>query len=312
VTVAHASVVAQGGCVACGAAARPLTYSSLVTEGLMDQRVPSGVLDLGDVPRMASVLQGKMEQFRRLETEYRRERYRLTQRLFDEERPAGKRTYIHASQGIETAWENYSAVFGLLQGRHGATPVAPYNLIRPAFEAAFYALWALEPEDGSERCLRGLRLAVEDNRQRGLWKKELMKIPDLPEEERERFWGPVAKASTVYRQEAEALRVKWPKVTERVNVLEAIPKLQHIVDLADPLILHTTVAAWRQLSGFQHGHVYAIVGGSDVSREFEIPGGALVRVTIKDQDFTLAMQHAGLMQLWALETYIARTITQFS
>jgi hypothetical protein len=276
----------------------------------MDQRIPSGVLDLGDVARMANVLQGAIEHFRRIEAQYRGKHYRFTQRLFDEARPAGERTYIHASQSIETAWENYSAVLGLLQGPHGATPAAPYNLIRPAFEAAFYALWALEPEDGRERCLRGLRLAVEDNRQRGLWKKELMKIPDLTEAERERFWEPVAKASTVYRQEAEALGVKWPKVTEKVNVEQSIPKLQHIVDLADPLILHTTVAAWRQLSGYQHGHIYAIVGGSDVSREFDIPGGAHVRVTIKDQDFGLAMQHAALMQLWAVEQYIARTITQ--
>jgi hypothetical protein len=278
----------------------------------MDQRIPSGDLDLGDVPRMAHVLQGRIEHFRRIEAQYRGRNYRLTQRLFDEARPAGKRTYIHASQSIETAWENYSAVFGLLQGPHGATPVAPYNLIRPAFEAAFYALWALEPEDGSERCLRGLRLAVEDNRQRRAWIEELVKIPGLSDAERHLMRKPVAKANTVYQQEAEGLRVKWPKVTEKVNVEQAIPRLQHIVDLADPLILHTTVAAWRQLSGFQHGRVYAIVGGSDVSREFEIPGGAVVRVTIKDQDFTLAMQHAGLMLRWAAETYIARTITQSS
>jgi hypothetical protein len=130
-------------------------------------------------------------------------------------------------------------------------------LIRPAFEAAFYALWALQPGDGSDRCLRGLRLALEDNRQRGLWKKELMKIPELTEAEREHIWEPVANASHVYRTEAQALHVKWPEVTQKVNVLEEV--------------LHTTVAAWRRLSGYQHGYVYAIVGGSDLSREFEIP-----------------------------------------
>jgi hypothetical protein len=157
-----------------------------------------------------------------------------------------------------------------------------------------------------------LRLAVEDNRQRGLWKKELMKIPELTEADREHMWEPVANASHVYHTEAQALGVKWPQVTQRVNVEQEIPKLQHIGDLADPLILHTTVAAWRQLSGYQHGRISAIVSGSDLSREFEIPGGALVRVTINDQDFTLAMQHAGLMQLWAVETYIARTITPSS
>jgi hypothetical protein len=282
-----------------------------VTRGLNDERIASGLLDLGDVPRMADVLHGRIEHLNRIEAEHRREHYRLTQRLFDEARPAGLRTYIHAFQGIKTAWENYSAVFGLLQGPHGATPIAPYNLVRPAFEAAFYALWALEPEDGSERCLRGLRLTVEDNRQRSGWIEELIKIPELTEAERQHMREPVAKANNVYQREAEALRVNWPKqVKQKLNVEQAIPKLQHIVDLADPLILHTTVAAWRQLSGYQHGHVYALVGGSDLSREFEIPGGALVRVTMRDQDFTLAMQHAALMQLWAVETYIARTTMQ--
>ena len=91
-----------------------LAWSSLVTQGL--ERIASGVLDLGDVPRMANVLHGRIEHLRSIETQYRRKHYRLTQRLFDEARPAGERTYIHASQGIETAWENYSAVFGLLHG----------------------------------------------------------------------------------------------------------------------------------------------------------------------------------------------------
>jgi hypothetical protein len=69
------------------------------------------------------------------------------------------------------------------------------------------------------------------------------------------------------------------------------------------------VAAWRQLSGYQHGRIYAILGGAHLSREFEIPGGAVARVTINDQDFTLAIQHA-LMLLRAVETYIARTTTE--
>jgi hypothetical protein len=123
---------------------------------------------------------------------------------------------------------------------------------------------------------------------------------------------PVAKAGKVYRDEAQALGVSWQAASQRPNVEQEIPKLQHIVDLADPLILHMTVAAWKQLSGFQHGLMYAIVGGSAVSREFEIPGGALVRVTMRDQDFGIAMQQAALMQLWAVDTYVARTITQSS
>jgi hypothetical protein len=70
------------------------------------------------------------------------------------------------------------------------------------------------------------------------------------------------------------------------------------------------VAAWRQLSGYQHGRIYASLGGAHLSREFQLPGGTAARVTINDQDLTLATQHAALMLLWAVETHIARTTTE--
>ena len=71
----------------------------------MDQRILSGVLDLGNVPSTASLLDGRIEHVRWIETQHHRKGYHLTQRLFDEARPAGERTYIHAFHGIETAWK---------------------------------------------------------------------------------------------------------------------------------------------------------------------------------------------------------------
>ena len=70
------------------------------------------------------------------------------------------------------------------------------------------------------------------------------------------------------------------------------------------------VAAWKQLSGYQHGHVYAVVAGADRSAEVKIPGGVIARMTVNDQHFTLALQHAALMQLWAVDTFIRRTTTR--
>ena len=84
----------------------------------------------------------------------------------DEQRPGGKRAYILAHQLIGTAVENWEAVFSLPQGAVGATPIAPFNLIRPAFEAAFHALWILDAYDPATRCLRGMRMAHEDNKQK--------------------------------------------------------------------------------------------------------------------------------------------------
>jgi hypothetical protein len=220
----------------------------------------------------------------------------LTQRLFDEARPAGERSYIHARQLIGTASENYKAVLALLTGR-GATPVAPYNLIRPAFESAFHALWILDPADGQERCLRGLRVAVEDNRQRQNWTAELVKIPGLTEPQRQAMLEPIAKSSKIYRDEAEELGPGWNRASQRVTVEQEIPKLSYVA-VSEPIMRHMMVAGWKQLSGYQHGHVYAVVAGADRSMELEIPGGYVVRVTVNDQHFVIAMQTAALMQLW--------------
>jgi hypothetical protein len=268
-----------------------------------------GLLDLGDIPRIFQKLDEMIAHFRRIDDQHRAKHYTFTQRLFDKARPAGERTYIQAFRAIETAWENYSAIFGLLQG-HGATVFAPHNLIRPAFEAAFYALWALDPEDGRDRCMRGLRLAIEDNRQHRNWTDELVKIPGLTDAQREQMRAPIANASTVYREEAAKLGANWNVVSQKPNVEEAIPKLRPVVELSDPVIPHTLVAAWRQLSGYQHGHMYAAVAGANLSVKLEIPGGVIAWMTIDDEQFGLAMQHAALMQMWAVHAYIGRTITQ--
>ena len=262
-----------------------------------------GRLDLGDTPRIFQKLAEMIAHLRRIEDQHRARHYRLTQRLFDEARPAGERTYMQAFRAIETAWENYSAIFGLLQG-HGATVFAPYNLMRPAFEAAFYALWALDPEDGRDRCVRGLRLAIEDNRQRGNWTEELVKIPGLTNAQREQMRAPIAKASTAYRAEAARLGVDWALVSNKPNVELAIQKLRPVVEASDPVVQHTLVAAWRQLSGYQHGHMYAAVAGANLSVKVEIPGGVIAWMTIDDRQFALAMQHAALMQMWAVHAYV--------
>ena len=203
-------------------------------------------LDLGNVPRVSQALDSRLAQLDHMDEAHRSQHYHLTQRLFDEARPAGERSYIHARQLIGTASENYRAVLALLTG-NGATPVAPYNLIRPAFESAFYALWILDPADGHERCLRALRVAVEDNRQRQNWTAELVKIPGLTESQRQAMLEPVAKSSKIYRDEAEELGPGWNRASQRVNVEQEIPKLSYVA-ASEPIMRHMMVAGWKQLS----------------------------------------------------------------
>src|SRR4051794_29523358 len=74
----------------------------------------------------------------------------LSARLIDEGQVAGPRTYITASRLLQVAFDNHLALIGLLQ-HHGATHWAPWNLMRPVFEAAFYVVWILDPAESVER-----------------------------------------------------------------------------------------------------------------------------------------------------------------
>lgn len=66
------------------------------------------------------------------------------------------------------------------------------------------------------------------------------------------------------------------------------------------------MAAWRQLSGYQHGLMYAILRGSTQGVAVNIPGGSHVRLTVDDTALSLSLQVAALMQMWAIGTYTRR------
>jgi hypothetical protein len=56
--------------------------------------------------------------------------------------------------------------------------------------------------------------------------------------------------------------------------------------------------------------VYAVVAGADRAMELHIPGGYVVRMTVNDKHFVVAMQSAARTQLWAIDTYIRRATTR--
>lgn len=82
----------------------------------------------------------------------------LCARMIDERQVAGHRVYMTAERYLGVAWDNHSALITLIQSPHGLSPSAPWNLLRPTFEAAFHAAWVLDPEESLERRRRALRV----------------------------------------------------------------------------------------------------------------------------------------------------------
>lgn len=201
----------------------------------------------------------------------------LTARKLDEGSPGGTRLYITAMRLLGVARENMEALFSLLGTQRGATPAAPYNLIRPAFEASFHAAWLLDPERGANRRARGLQLEVLDQKARYNVISEFRNSPDLVD-----FFKAATKehaeGEQALRNEASALGVAWNDVTQQVNVRDAVGNLRLAQDAEIPSLLR---AQWRTLSGYQHGQGSALFDNSEVTLlapflEGDVPDWCLV------------------------------------
>lgn len=229
----------------------------------------------------------------------------LTYRNLDKNQTSGHRAYIGAERYMHCAMDNHRAMVALLT-KHGASPWAPWNLLRPTFEASFYALWILEPSDSLTRRQRGLRLEIRDNIERANYWGELGKVKKYGAQVREALAAREAKVGKTYRTEAQALKLEWKHARASVNVVDEIYKLQ-AVKLADTNETAALAAAtWRSLSGIQHGYGYALLGGSTVSAEVPVPGGQLVTSVISDEAFQTAAEMTGWMLYSAFTAYIER------
>jgi hypothetical protein len=98
---------------------------------------PTGVLmDLGNLPDYWALLAGEFQTVENLPS--LAEARLLSARAFDESQPAGHRAYMEAKRYLSVAEDNHEALLALLEQR-GATLWAPWSLLRPIFEASFYA-----------------------------------------------------------------------------------------------------------------------------------------------------------------------------
>lgn len=225
----------------------------------------------------------------------------LSARAFDEAQPAGRRPYIEAQRYLGAAKDNHDALLALLR-HHGATPWAPWSLLRPAFETAFLAAWVLDPEDGRERRARGLRCEIldtyEQRRHRDVFKAYPEMRSLIEESERKVEMGSLA----TYRKEAVALGRKFETLNQKIQVANELRRLSFLAPDTAPMVEGT----WRQLSGYEHGLGWAVLSGSDKEVRAQIPGGANMMLIINDDHFVNAAKTTCYLMIMACRTFRRR------
>lgn len=260
-------------------------------------------MDLSNLPVTWAAVERLQEEFDRVSTT--RTGPVFSARLMDEAQPAGPRTYITAHRYLQIAWDNHLALIALLQ-HHGATHWAPWNLMRPVFEASFYVVWMLEPDEGRMRRQRGLRAELLDAREQMRWLESLVSA-GLDDEALAGLRQQRAKSRQVYQGEATQLGTTLQRLEQSVNLVDEIPKLKTLLASYGTQGTALFVSTWRRLSGFQHGMSYALQSGSKATRSIKIPGGEQVFLTIDDEDFTNTTKLTAAMQVAALQLYIERS-----
>jgi hypothetical protein len=262
---------------------------------------PIGVLDLGNLPDYWVALNREFEIMENLPS--LAEARLLSARAFDELQAAGLRTYMAAQRYLSVAKDNHEALLSLLEHR-GATLWAPWSLMRPIFEASFFASWILDPASGRDRRLRGLRCEVMDCYQQRAHRAAFKKLPELrqlvDDAEQRLDQGSLA----VYRAEAAALGESFDGLHQKINVVSELPKLSFVKAQDDfAAFLEGT---WRLLSGFEHGLGWAMLRGGDRGAETKIPGGLGVVLSINDAEFVLAAKTTYALLVNACRLFQAR------
>ena len=261
--------------------------------------------DLDSLPPVWDALRHRYGELEIAEERYRTDPTLLSQRRLDESQVAGPRTYMTAA-GLLVAAQDNQAVLEKVVHQIGITSHAPWNLIRPAFETAFHALWILDPIEGLARRRRGLRIELADHRERRNWVQAIQATGLTTPEMDDRLAARNDEVLATYSKEAEYFGSKIRDLNRLPNLVEEIPRLRTLARL-DAGIRYSLVATWRQLSGLQHGHTYALMGVSDKSHLVKIPGGVQMTVTANDHVFVTAAKSAAMIQLHALRRLIDLT-----
>lgn len=253
--------------------------------GNADDGDGDGELEAGDVGNMASASTSTWRPSR--------------SRGIDERLPAGHRGYIAAWGQIQSALDNLQALRHLL-ATLGATPYAPWTLLRAVFEGGFWGVWLLEPADTLERRRRGLRLELRNHKQ---WNSFLAAYDAV---------GPAGITDAgrdneaVYRAEASELGLSWRQATRRINLVDELRELTMVQDLPQPL-RGPLEGVWRALSGLQHGDPYARLSTGDHADLAPITGGLMTTTSINDEAYNEHAWASTWMLLEAMRLYVERS-----
>ena len=192
----------------------------------------------------------------------------LSARAFDESLTAGHRIYMGVDRYLNVARDNHEALLALLE-HHGATLWAPWSLLRPTFESAFYAAWMLDPTDGKERRSRGLRVEVRDAFEQRNHRRSFRDIPevrDLIDAEERRI---DAGSMRIFIEAVAAVPGRsFDTIRQKVTAAESFCSLVY----PRPPTWRCPLAAAGGPSASKHGLGWAMLSGS--TGEVKLPTGA--------------------------------------
>ena len=251
-------------------------------------------MDFGNLPEYWKVIDAEFQAIDELRP--LRLSRALSARFMDEEQVAGRRAYMEVTRYLRVARDNHDALLALFE-HYGASVWAPWSLLRPTFESSFLAAWILDPVDGQERRERGLRCEVLDTYEQRRHRAAFKAIPELREaiEETERSINEGSIAT--YRKEARALGRDFSLFHQKINLVDELKKLSFVRD--DQTKAAFLEAAWRLLSGYEHGLGWASLRGSNATVRAEIPGGVDALLVINDAEFVNAAKSAYLLLITA-------------
>lgn len=262
-------------------------------------------LDMGHVPHLWQTLEWLDTHVEEAEQQYRCTNI-LTDRRLDEATRTGQRLYIQCSGLLAVARDHQEAVEQSMQ--FGVRPFALWSLLRPSFEAAFWVLWMLEPEDRRERLRRGLRVAWREQKEHEKFYRLSVEIAGAKGEDfvlkREAQSRAICKK---YEEEAHAVHMSTKDMGKPVIVTEELGKLQSTRDPDNPTAHLLFKREWKELSGLEHGDATQLAGVSDAEYHVKIPGGSTATISVSDNAFQQVCGLTAAIQMLALRLYLERT-----
>ena len=249
---------------------------------------------------------GSQRAFEQADTWYRENFAALTDRRFDEAKPAGEMTYIAARQLMVTAYQHHQA-FRREVEHHGLTPFVSWTLLRSVFEASCWVHWLLEPDDDLVRRQRGLRRNWRDLIEYHEWHETFAGSAHIGQ-------APIVAARADYQEKTRAMEqlakdlgTSPGAAKARINFTKLLPQLRVAEEISPPGGAGLLVSYWKHQCGHTHGFSWAVVAGSVTQRQVPIPGGQYVTVTVNPNAFLTNAQITGVLLLLAVSRYVRRT-----